>query len=144
MRTRGNGRFPAIPPITILAVSAAIAPTLPRNVFSLGQGERDRMDFDGCINLMKGAIVTANIVSTVSPRYAEEICTPEYSHGLYPVLNENRAKLCGILNGIDYAYYNPAKDKELAENFSWRTKEKKTENKACPNEGAPFAMQIAV
>ena len=99
------------------------------DVFSLGQGERDRMDFDGCINLMKGAIVTANIVSTVSPRYAEEICTPEYSHGLYPVLNENRAKLCGILNGIDYAYYNPAKDKELAENFSWRTKEKKTENK---------------
>lgn len=99
------------------------------DVFSLGQGERDRMDFDGCINLMKGAIVTANVVSTVSPRYAEEICTPEYSHGLSPILNENRGKLCGILNGIDYAYYDPARDQELAENFSWRTKQKKVENK---------------
>ena len=99
------------------------------DVFSLGQGERDRMDFDGCINLMKGAIVTANIVSTVSPRYAEEICTTEYSHGLSPILNDNRAKLCGILNGIDYAYYDPARDQELAENFSWRTKQKKVENK---------------
>lgn len=99
------------------------------DVFSLGQGERDRMDYDGCINLMKGAIVTANTVSTVSPRYAEEICTPEYSHGLSPILKENRHKLCGILNGIDYAYYNPSKDRELAENFSWRTKQKKVENK---------------
>lgn len=99
------------------------------DVFSLGEGERERMDFDGCINLMKGAIVTANAVSTVSPRYAEEICAPEHSHGLSPVLSENRHKLCGILNGIDYVYYNPAKDRELAANFSWRTKQKKVENK---------------
>ncbi|MBQ8357850.1 MAG: glycogen synthase GlgA [Clostridia bacterium] len=100
------------------------------DVFSLGQGERDRMDWGGCINLMKGAIVTADRVSTVSPRYAEEICTPEYAHGLDPILCENRHKLCGILNGIDYVYYNPAKDKSLAANFSWRTKEKKSENKS--------------
>jgi starch synthase len=99
------------------------------DVFSLGEGERERMDFDGCINLMKGAIVTANAVSTVSPRYAEEICAPEHSHGLSPVLNENRHKLCGILNGIDYVYYDPAKDKELAAKFSWRTRQKKAENK---------------
>jgi starch synthase len=44
-------------------------------------------------------------------------------------LNENRHKLCGILNGIDYVYYDPAKDKELAAKFSWRTRQKKAENK---------------
>ena len=100
------------------------------DVFSLGEGERSRMDFGGCINLMKGAIVTADRVSTVSPRYAEEICTPEYAHGLDPILLENRHKLCGILNGIDYTYYDPAKDQELAVNFTWRSKARKVENKA--------------
>ncbi len=99
------------------------------DVFSLGQGERGRMEWDNCINLMKGAIVTANKVSTVSPRYAEEICTAEYAHGLDPILCANRGKLCGILNGIDYVYYDPAKDKALPATFSWRTKAKKVENK---------------
>ena len=99
------------------------------DVFSLGQGEQNRMEWDNCINLMKGAIVTANKVSTVSPRYAEEICTAEYSHGLSPILCENSHKLCGILNGFDYVYYDPKNDEVLPVNYSWRTKEKKTENK---------------
>ena len=100
------------------------------DVFSLGQGEQSRMEWDNCINLMKGAIVTANAVSTVSPRYAEEICTPEYAHGLDPILRENRGKLCGILNGIDYVYYDPAKD-QLADfvNFGPRSFYKKQGNK---------------
>ena len=100
------------------------------DVFSLGEGEHGRMDWDNCINLMKGAIVTANKVSTVSPRYAEEICTAEYAHGLDPILRENRYKLCGILNGIDYVYYDPAKDK-LADfvNFGPRSYQKKSANK---------------
>ena len=99
------------------------------DVFSLGDGERNHMDWGGCINLMKGAIITADKVSTVSPRYAEEICTAEYAHGLDPILRENRHKLCGILNGIDYVYYNPAADEGIAGNFSSRTVGKKTENK---------------
>jgi starch synthase len=56
------------------------------------------------------------MVSSVSPRYAWEIQTPEYSHGLHYVLERNLHKLCGILNGIDYNYYNPAKDAPLAKN----------------------------
>ena len=99
------------------------------DVFSLGDGERNRMDFGGCINLMKGAIVTADRISTVSPRYAEEICSAEYAHGLDPILRENVGKLCGILNGIDYVYYNPAKDTGLQANFSYRSLQGKTENK---------------
>ena len=99
------------------------------DVFSLGADEASRMDFGGCINLMKGAIVTADRVTTVSPRYAEEICTPEYAHGLDPILRDARGKLSGILNGIDYVYYNPAKDKVIASQFGPRTRDRKYPNK---------------
>ncbi len=91
---------------------------------------KDIVDYDGCINLMKGAIVCCDKVSTVSPRYSEEIKSAEYSHGLSGILNENAYKLCGILNGIDYEYYNPAKDNTIAKKFTWRTLDGKYENKA--------------
>lgn len=87
------------------------------DVFSLGEDAHSLMEYDGCINLMKAAIECADIVSTVSPRYAEEIRTPEYAHGLDSVLNRNSFKLRGILNGIDYAYYNPSEDPVLAEKY---------------------------
>ncbi len=99
------------------------------DVFELEQNDRAIVEYDGCINLMKGAIVCADLVSTVSPRYAEEICTAEYAHGLDPILWENRAKLCGILNGIDYRYYNPGTDTGIAKKFNWRTLSAKYENK---------------
>ncbi len=88
------------------------------DVFGLGGGDVPLMEYGGCINLMKAAIVSANIVSTVSPRYAEEITTPEYSHGLHYILNDNAEKLCGILNGIDYDYYNPETDTDIEKNFT--------------------------
>ena len=88
------------------------------------------VDYDGCINLMKGAIECADKVSTVSPRYADEIKGYEHSHGLAGILNANAYKLCGILNGIDYDYYNPSKDATIAKTFSWRSLGGKYENKA--------------
>ena len=88
------------------------------------------MQYNDCINLTKAAIECADKVSTVSPRYAEEIRTPEYSHGLHFALDRNAHKLCGILNGIDYNYYNPAKDAPLAKNYDRRnTISGKKENK---------------
>ena len=91
---------------------------------------RNIVDYDGCINLMKGAIECADKVSTVSPRYADEIKGEEHSHGLAGILNANAYKLCGILNGIDYDYYNPAKDTSIAKTFTWRSLDGKYENKA--------------
>ncbi|MBR2293641.1 MAG: glycogen synthase [Clostridia bacterium] len=99
------------------------------DVFELGEAERHIMEYEGCINLMKGAIVCANKVSTVSPRYAEEIRSAEYAHGLDRLLEENSDKLCGILNGIDYDYYNPARKGSIAKNFTWRSIPSKYENK---------------
>ena len=88
------------------------------DVFALDDRERPLMEYNGCINLMKGAIECADCVSTVSPRYAHEIRTPEYAHGLNHCLDRNAYKFRGILNGIDYVYYNPAKDKAIEATFS--------------------------
>ena len=91
------------------------------DVFSLGENEHTLMDHSGCINLMKAAIECADRVTTVSPRYAEEIMTPEYAHGLDSVLRTAAGKTGGILNGIDYEYYNPKSDPAIAARFSVRS-----------------------
>lgn len=67
---------------------------------------------------MKGAIETANRVTTVSPSYASEILDPWYSYGLDTILNERSWKLSGILNGIDTELYNPETDKDIFVNYS--------------------------
>ena len=91
------------------------------DVFSLGENEHSLMEHGGCINLMKAAVECADRVTTVSPRYAEEIRTDEFAHGLSACLNNNAYKLCGILNGIDYVYYDPKKDKAIPAGFSVRS-----------------------
>ena len=78
---------------------------------------------------MKGAIVCADSVLTVSERYAEEIKTEEYGHGLDPIIRMYSCKLSGILNGIDYDYYDPQKDKALYKNYTYRSVGRKAENK---------------
>jgi starch synthase len=93
---------------------------------------------------MKGAIESADIVSTVSPRYAQEICTPEYSHGLYHCLCDNAYKLRGILNGIDYTYYNPAIDPVIEQKFDVKSIKDKYANKTALQEklGLPVDEKI--
>ena len=67
---------------------------------------------------MKGAIQCADIVTTVSPTYAKEILTPSASCGLSSINKANEYKIRGILNGIDYDFYNPETDKNLISNYS--------------------------
>ncbi|MBR5780020.1 MAG: glycogen synthase [Clostridia bacterium] len=90
------------------------------DVFGLMESDREIVEYDGCINLLKGAIVCADRVTTVSPTYAREILSPKFSHGLDTVLNLFSFKLSGILNGIDKDYYNPSKDTEIFANFNSR------------------------
>lgn len=82
------------------------------------QNECKLLEMDGKLNMVKGAIETAVRVTTVSPSYAAEIRDPWYSHGLHHELNLRHYKLCGILNGIDYASYNPETDYQLYRNYS--------------------------
>ncbi len=99
------------------------------DVFDLSPEDREVVDYNGAINLMKGAIACANTVSTVSPTYALEILSPRFSNGLHHVLEQNKGKLKGILNGIDVDYYNPATDTETFANFTADDLSGKAENK---------------
>lgn len=88
------------------------------------------LEYDGCVNIMKGAIETADKVTTVSPSYAWEILDPWYSHGLDRALVNKQYKLCGFLNGIDTSLYNPETDPMIVKNFSARSLKGKAECKA--------------
>ena len=83
------------------------------DLFGFPYSVRQLVEYDKCINLMKGAIEMADRVSTVSPTYANEIKNNYFAHGLAPIINKNAWKLRGILNGIDYEFYNPANDIHL-------------------------------
>ncbi len=91
-----------------------------KDIFDLDEWDRSYVEYNGCINLLKGAIVCADMVSTVSSTYAKEILTEYYSSGLHHILRDISAsgKLVGIVNGIDVDYYNSEKDPEITENFS--------------------------
>ena len=69
------------------------------------------------ISLLKGGIVFSHLVTTVSPQYAREIQTPEYGCGFDGLLRSRSADLVGILNGIDYDQWDPARDPYLPESF---------------------------
>ena len=69
------------------------------------------------VNLLKGGIEYAHKVTTVSPTYEKEICTPEGGFGLETVLTRHRKKLSGVLNGIDEDFWNPEKDDHLIEKY---------------------------
>ncbi len=88
------------------------------NVVGIDHAHKNLLEYDGTVNLMKGAIETANAITTVSPSYAKEILDPWYSHGLDPILRERSFKLRGILNGIDVINYDPETDKDIFKNYT--------------------------
>ena len=78
----------------------------------------DKLECFGCANFMKAALVYADMITTVSPSYAEEIQTAYYGERLDGLLRARKAELKGVLNGIDMDGYNPRTDKLIAENYS--------------------------
>jgi starch synthase len=95
---------------------------LPQEVFTI-----DGMEFYGQANFLKGGIVYADTLSTVSPRYAQEIQTRELGAGLEGVFRKRAADLKGILNGVDYDEWNPATDRKIAAHYT-------PENLSCKRE----------
>ena len=77
-----------------------------------------QMESYGDLNLLKTGITFADQVTTVSPTYAQEICTPEYGYGLDTTLSYHRNELSGILNGVDTSEWNPATDPHLPVRYS--------------------------
>jgi starch synthase len=131
LRTRFADKYSGIRSVlTIhnLEYQGQFAPHTLSDVFDLYESERSLVDWNGCVNLLKGAIVTCDRLTTVSPSYAQEI--REYGgHGLEPILRENAYKLTGIINGIDTELYDPATDKALYRNYSADSPSEKFSNK---------------
>ena len=75
-------------------------------------------EFFGFLNCLKAGIAFADAITTVSPRYAREITTPEFGCALDGLLRKRFERLVGILNGVDYQEWNPAKDPHLFKKFS--------------------------
>ena len=99
------------------------------DVFGLGEEALPLVEYNGTINLTKGAICACDKIATMSPQYAREIRLPEYAGGLDGVLIENRDKIVGILNGIDAEEYDPKTSDSLFVNYDAETIEKKKDNK---------------
>jgi starch synthase len=78
----------------------------------------DGIEFFGNVNLLKGGLVFADYLTTVSRKYAQEIQTPEFGYGLDGVVRGRADRLTGILNGVDYTAWNPEKDKLIAARYS--------------------------
>jgi len=78
----------------------------------------ESLEFYGQINFLKGGLVFADMISTVSNTYAQEILTPELGHGLEGVLLARRDRLAAVVNGIDYQLWDPAQDPRLVANYN--------------------------
>jgi starch synthase len=83
----------------------------------------------GLVNLVSRGILYADAISTVSPTYAQEILTPEYGAGLDGVLKERKARLFGILNGLNTDVFDPATDPHLVACYDLDNLERKVEDK---------------
>ena len=90
---------------------------IPSHWWSMELGE-----FYDRFSMLKAGMVFSDIITTVSPRYAAEIRTPEYGYGYATILEAQKQKLHGIINGIDTKIWNPAIDTSLVQNYSQKDK----------------------
>lgn len=120
---RHYGRLPRNYKTILTIHNLAHQGILPREVLALiGLVDEafsiDGVEFYGSVNLLKGGIIAADVVTTVSPRYSWEIQTPSFGMGLNGVIQSQKPKLYGILNGLDYEYWDPSNDQFLPALYS--------------------------
>ncbi|HXS77914.1 MAG TPA: glycogen synthase GlgA [Terracidiphilus sp.] len=78
----------------------------------------DKLEHYNTFNFLKGGVVYADLLTTVSPKYAQELQTAEFANGLEGALRQRSADLRGILNGVDYTEWDPATDGNLAAHYN--------------------------
>jgi starch synthase len=86
---------------------------LPHDLWAM-----EAMEFHGLFSFIKGGLAFADWITTVSPSYAEEICTPEFGEGLDGLLNYRGDRLVGILNGVDYDIWDPSVDRHIPKRYT--------------------------
>lgn len=114
-----------------------------KDLFNLPPNHISGMEWNGLLNCMKAGLYHADKITTVSPSYADEIKTPYYGEGLYPLLNERQNDLVGIINGIDLDEYDPMTDPHLPYNYLYsRLKKKKNKKYIQEKLGLPIDDRI--
>ena len=91
---------------------------LPRLGFGWELMRIDALEYWGRISYLKSGLMFSEIITTVSPRYAREIQTPEYGFGFDGILRYRANDVVGILNGIDYDQWDPARDPHIPEPYT--------------------------
>ncbi len=106
----------------------------------------DSLEFYGQMSYIKGGLAHADMISTVSPTYAQEILTPAYGCGLDGLLNHRTERLTGILNGADYEQWDPQHDTLIPHHYSAQSLQNKAANKAALQirVGLPVAADIPI
>jgi starch synthase len=115
------------------------------DIFGISPMNRGVVEYDGCINLMKGAIITTDFITTVSPNYARELEYDFFAFGLSNIIKDSRYKMRGVINGIDYDYFSPERGGDIYAKYNSRTyKSGKAKNKAALQEevGLPVNPDI--
>jgi starch synthase len=116
---RGDARPATVFTIHNLAYQGVFdASWLPRLGFGWDLMRVDALEYWSRISFLKGGIVFSDVITTVSPRYALEIQTPELGFGFDGILRARSSDLVGILNGIDYDQWDPERDLNLPVPFS--------------------------
>src|SRR5688572_26035589 len=114
----------------------------------LGIGQQyfstDELEFHGRISFLKGGLVHAGALTTVSPTYAREIQTAAFGAGMDGLLLQRSGELSGILNGIDTDEWNPAADQHLAVRYDFQTIDRKLQNKKALQERLNLERDIGI
>ena len=91
------------------------------DVFGISEEHRGLMEYDGCINLIKAALISSDYINTVSPNYANELRHDFFAFGLSSVITSVSNKMSGVINGIDYKYFSPECGGEIYKSYTKRT-----------------------
>jgi len=104
----------------------------------------DKLEFYGKMNFLKGGIAFADVINTVSKKYAEEILTPGFGCGLEGALSYRKNVLYGIINGIDYTEWNPAADPLIPAKFDPKSQGGKADCKRVVQEAYKLPIRADV
>ena len=100
------------------------------DLFGFPEWAHGGVEFDGCLNLMKGAMVSSDFITTVSPNYAKELENEFFAFGLHNIVKTYGYKFAGIINGIDVKYFSPSNAEDITKTYTvTKAKEGKKENK---------------
>lgn len=112
-------------------------------LFGLHRGwyEDGTLQMDGDVNLMKGAMLMADAVTTVSPTYAQQLHDPAFAEGMHSIVDMVGWKMHGVVNGIDTVSYDPAADKALPAHFTAKDMRGKAACKAALQESLGLAVE---